>query len=281
MNLAILIAISRYDHAQDLPGCTQDAHNMRELLLACQKYDHILEITQKASASDIWQTLQAFVTEHRDKSVNEVMLYFSGHGYYQGDARFCGSDFQASQRHRTSVSNVEIDLLLRQLKPRVMVKVIDACQSGMPYIKGEQDAFKLALGRSVLPSFISMASSQCDQPSYVNIEGSDFTLKWIEAVLYTQAGPIYYSDIGAYLAEAFEGNADQTPFFVSQGHGREMLCVMNESLAKLRAPSTQSTAQTLGTQAHRRGRLSQHAPHGDKAMDLALKTDVLGRYAGL
>jgi len=281
MNLAILIAISRYDHAHDLPGCTQDARNMRQLLMACHKYDHILEITEKTRASDIWQSLLAFVAEHQDKNIDEVMLYFSGHGYYHGDARFCGSDFEASRRHSTSVSNAEIDLLLRQLKPRVMVKVIDACQSGMPYIKGEQGAFKLALSRSVLPSFISMASSQCDQPSYVNLEGSDFTLKWIEAVLCTQAGPIYYSDIGAYLAKAFEGNADQTPFFVSQGHGREMLCAMNEALARLRARSTQSTAQTLSTQAHRRVGLSQHAPHRDKAMDLALKTDVLGRYAGL
>lgn len=281
MNLAILIAISRYDHAHDLPGCTQDARNMRQLLVACHKYDHILEITEKTSASDLWQSLMAFVAEHQDKKIDEVMLYFSGHGYYQGDARFCGSDFESSRRHNTSVSNAEIDLLLRQLKPRVMVKVIDACQSGMPYIKGEQDAFKLALSRSVLPSFISMASSQCDQPSYVNLEGSDFTLKWIEAVVGTQAGPIYYSDIGAYLAKAFEGNADQTPFFVSQGHGREMLCVMNDALAKLRAPSAQSAAQALSAQAHRRVGLSQHAPHRDKAMDLALKTDVLGRHAGL
>ncbi len=281
MNLAILIAISRYDHAHDLPGCTQDARNMRQLLVACHKYDHILEITEKTSASDLWQSLMAFVAEHQDKKIEEVMLYFSGHGYYQGDARFCGSDFESSRRHSTSVSNAEIDLLLRQLKPRVMVKVIDACQSGMPYIKGEQDAFKLALSRSVLPSFISMASSQCDQPSYVNLEGSDFTLKWIEAVVGTQAGPIYYSDIGAYLAKAFEGNADQTPFFVSQGHGREMLCVMNDALAKLRAPSAQSTAQALSAQTHRRVGLSQHAPHRDKAMDLALKTDVLGRHAGL
>ena len=96
---------------------------VEKLLAKRDKYDHILEITEKTSASDLWQSLMAFVAEHQDKKIEEVMLYFSGHGYYQGDARFCGSDFESSRRHSTSVSNAEIDLLLRQLKPRVMVKV--------------------------------------------------------------------------------------------------------------------------------------------------------------
>lgn len=281
MNLAILIAISHYDHAQDLPGCALDALNMHQVLLACGKYDHMLVITEDTTSGAIWQSLQAFIAQHQQAGIEEVLLYFSGHGYYQGDARFCGSDFHPQRGLRTSVSNVEVDLLLRRLKPKVMVKIIDACQSGMPYIKGGPHAFKKALGRSVLPSFISMASSQCNQPSYVNLEGSDFTLRWIEAVLSHRAGPIYYSHIGAYLAKAFEGNTEQTPFFVSQGHGREMLCVMNDALATLKLRSTQGPPQTLSAQAHRRVGLAQHTAHGDKAMNLSLKTDVLGGYTGL
>jgi hypothetical protein len=281
MNLAILIAISHYEHAQDLPGCTLDAINMRQLLEACGKYDQILEITQHTQSFAIWHRLQEFIGQHLDAGIEEVLLYFSGHGYYQGDARFCGSNFHPKRGHSTSIGNLEVDLLLRKLKPRVMVKIIDACQSGMPYIKGKPHAFKQALGRSVLPSFISMASSQCDQPSYVNREGSDFTLRWIEAVLNQRPGPIYYSNIGAYLAKAFEGNTEQTPFFVSQGHGREMLCVMNDALAKLRLRSTQRTTQALGAQTHGRVGLSQDTPHGDKAMNLSFKTDVFGGHPGL
>jgi len=100
-------------------------------------------------------------------------------------------------------------------------------------------------------------------------------------VLSHRAGPIYYSHIGAYLAKAFEGNTEQTPFFVSQGHGREMLCVMNDALATLKLRSTQGPPQTLGAQAYRRVGLAQHTAHGDKAMNLSLKTDVLGGYTGL
>ena len=281
MNLAILIAVSQYDHAHDLPGCLQDARNMKQVLQACGKYNHILETPQAMQARDIWQALENFVTQHQGGDVEEVLLYFSGHGYYHGDARFCGTDFLSARAGMTSVGNLEIDLLLRTLKPRVMVKIIDACQSGMPYIKGGPNAFKQALGRSVLPSFISMASSQCDQASYVNHEGSDFTLKWIEAVLSARQGPIYYSEIGAYLAKAFEGNTAQTPFFVSQGHGREMLCVMNDALERLRRHSAQRASQALRAQAHRRVGFAQNPPHGDKAMDLTFKADVLGRHAGL
>lgn len=281
MNLAILIAISRYDHVHDLPGCRQDAVNMKQLLQACGKYECILEVTQGTQARQIWETLSQFVRKHLAQDIHEVMLYFSGHGYYRGDARFCGSDFQASQSQTTSIGNVEIDLLLRSLKPRVLVKIIDACQSGMPYIKGEKDSFKQALAHSVLPSFISMASSQCDQPSYVNQEGSDFTLQWIQAVLCQPSGPIYYSHIGSWLACAFEDNTAQTPFFVSQGHGREMLCEMNDALRKLRERSAQRPTKALRAKAHRRVGLAQNTPHGDKAMDLSFKTDVLGRHAGL
>jgi uncharacterized caspase-like protein len=281
MNLAILIAISRYDHVHDLPGCDQDARNMRQVLQACGKYDHILEITRETRSNEIWKSLQHFVRKHQRARIEEVLLYFSGHGYFQIDARFCGSEFHAMRGASTSIGNSEIDQLLRTLQPRVMVKIIDACQSGTPYIKGGPDAFKQALGRSVLPSFISMASSQCDQPSYVNPQGSDFTLQWIEAVLRTRSGPIYYSDIGSFLAKAFEDNTAQTPFFVSQGHGREFLCVMNDALARLRGPSAKCAAQALGAKAHRRGRLAQDPSHGDKSMDLPFKADVLGRHAGL
>lgn len=281
MNLAILIALSRYDHVHDLPGCQQDARNMKQLLQACGKYDHMLEIAQTTPTAQIWQSLRQFVHQHQRDAIHEVMFYFSGHGYFKEDARFCGSDFDATRAGATSIGNLDLDTLLRTLAPRVLVKVVDACQSGTPYIKGEQKAFKQALAHSLLPSFISMASSQCDQASYVQQEGSDFTLQWIQAVLSQPNGPIYYSEIGAYLARAFERNTAQTPFFVSQGHGREILCFMNDALRRLRDRSAQRPAKALRAQTHRRVGFAQHPSHGDEAMDLPFKTDVLRGHAGL
>ena len=45
-----------------------------------------------------------------------MFWYFTGHGLYYGDARFCGREFSAQLREATSISNQEVDDLLRLLK---------------------------------------------------------------------------------------------------------------------------------------------------------------------
>ena len=160
-------------------------------------------------------------------------MYFSGHGIFQNDALLCCSDFDHSRPSSTSISNSEIDDLLRSVGPKVAVKVIDACQSGSPYIKDAGAGFEKALTTSSLKSFICMASSRQDQSSYASVEASNFTKNWIDAALEKTVGNVLYRDIQAALADAFVSNPEQTPFFVQQGTGLELFSVVTDEMQKI------------------------------------------------
>jgi len=63
---------------------------------------------------------------------------------------------------------------------------------------------------------------------------SRFTSAFIEASLRRSDGPVYYTDIANTLRDGFLGDDDQTPFFVNQGSGRELLVDDSAKLAAVK-----------------------------------------------
>lgn len=236
MNIAILIGVSEYKTESDLPACLHDAENMTRLLISTKKYDDILTITKNTQASQLKDSIRGFFKKHQSESnIDEALIYFSGHGVYNSDAFLCCSDFSSDRPATTSISNSELDDLLRSVSPKVAVKIIDACQSGSPYIKDADGGFEKALKKSQLDSFICMASSRKDQYSYASSSTeSDFTSKWIEAATEKTEGTVLYRDIQAALADAFSADHDQTPFFVNQGTGLEVFSTVTEEMISFR-----------------------------------------------
>lgn len=246
MNVAILIGVSKYNTLPALPACDADASHMHCLLSATKKYDDICFLTTKTNAGQLKDSLREFFTKYQGStSINEVFVYFSGHGVYQSDALLCCSDFDHNRPATTSISNNELDDLLRSVGPKVAVKVIDACQSGSPYIKDAGGGFEKALKTSQLSSFICMASSRQDQFSYASNEASHFTKKWIDSALDKQSGGVLYRDIQAALADAFVSNPDQSPFFVNQGSGLELFASVTDEMQRLAAERNTPPSKTV------------------------------------
>lgn len=247
MNIAILIGISKYTSESALPACALDVDNLFQLLNATKKYDDIQCIKDRTDAAHVKDQLRAFFKKHQaSRPISEAFIYFSGHGIYNNDALLCCSDFDANRPATTSIGNSELDDLLRSVGPDVAVKVIDACQSGSPYIKDASAGFEKALGASKLDSFICMASSRLDQSSYASALESEFTSKWIAAALSKQDGAVYYRDILAFLADAFSASSNQTPYFVNQGTGLEIFADVNEDMRALGVRRTQSKEPDKG-----------------------------------
>ncbi len=241
MNIAIIIGISKYKSESQLPACSLDAESMRRLLVATRKYDDIQLVNDQTSANHVKDTLRQFFAKYQNGSgIEEALIYFSGHGVYSNDALLCCSDFDSSRPATTSISNSELDDLLRSVKPNVAVKVIDACQSGSPYIKDASAGFEKALSKSQLNSFICMASSRQDQSSYASASESFFTAKWIEAATEKSDGQVLYRDIQAALADSFASDPDQTPFFVNQGTGLEVFSNVTEEMRTYKSARTKS-----------------------------------------
>ena len=217
MNLAIIIGVSNYTHVSPLPGCAADVQHMRDLLIATGKYDNIVCINHQTRQRHIKSRLDKIVANYKSRSINELFVYFSGHGVFDEQALLCCSDYHPHRAHETSIENDYLDDVIRLLNPQLAVKVIDACQSGEPYIKSPNEAFKQSLNKRPLEAFICMASSRYDQVSMATAQGSTFTQRWIDAALCRSRGVIHYSDIQRYLALSFANDLRQQPYFVNQG----------------------------------------------------------------
>lgn len=243
MNLALLIGIDTYDRLPALPACANDLAIMHQTLKATNKYHHI-ELIANASAENAKEKLRNFFVSHNNaSSIEEIFVYFSGHGAFQDDALFCCADFDAKRAATTSISNAELDDLLRSASPKVAVKVIDACQSGAPYIKDVDNGFLKSIKTSRLSSFICMASSQHDQYSYASNLTSHFTAAWVDAALSKTTGSILYRDIQASLADTFSSSPGQTPFFVNQGSALEIFSMVTEEMVSLHAVRSSNPEQ--------------------------------------
>lgn len=243
MNLALLIGIDTYDRLPALPACANDLAIMHQTLKATSKY-HQIELIANASAGTAKEKLRNFFASHNNTSnIEEIFVYFSGHGAFQDDALFCCADFDAKRAATTSISNAELDDLLRSASPKVAVKVIDACQSGAPYIKDIDSGFLKSIKTSRLSSFICMASSQHDQYSYASNLTSHFTAAWVDAALSKTTGSILYRDIQASLADTFSSSPGQTPFFVNQGSALEIFSTVTEEMVSLHSVRSSNPEQ--------------------------------------
>lgn len=222
MNLAILIGVCDYDiKGGNLPGCKFDIEEMHSLLLATKKYHEILCIKENTRSSDVKQKLTAFIQKYENLlpgDINEIFFYFTGHGnFFAGEFHYLLSDFNQKQRNTTSLHNTEIDNLIKSLSPTLTVKVVDACHSGVSYIK-DNSAFEKYLHQQSqgFKFCYFLFSSGADQSSYQSKEMSYFTKSFIESVKNHPGVDIRYKDIMDYISDDFANDGAQTPFFIVQ-----------------------------------------------------------------
>ena len=248
-NLAIVLGNSTYQNLPPLPCCHDDLAAIRELLEATGKYSNIVPI-QNVPANEAKDTIRAAIRP--DKKIKELFFYFTGHGFQtQNDFYHCSSDFDQRNPNQTGLSLDDLHVLLRMAEADVVVKVIDACNSGRPLIKSDRGyVFPADKGFKMLVQFASCLDSQT---SLTGDPLSAFTQKFRDAALSKIDGPVYYMDIVASLRDYFEDNNSQTPFFIAQGTGREQFVNDAGCLSALRSrvysdhESRDSTAEELNT----------------------------------
>ena len=216
-NVAILVGNTDYEYLHDIPCCYDDVHAMKELLVATKKFGDI-KIIENAQGDDLKSAIRKLVGTY--PSVGEFFLYYTGHGYYKKDEfYFCTQNFDRRRPNETGLSNSELHTLLRQANAELVVKVIDACNSGTSLIKGEIEVH--AYDKSGFKNLIQISSCLESQNSLTGDPLSFFTEKFRNSTLRKKEGPIYYMDIINSLKDEFLQNDYQTPYFVSQVTGRE------------------------------------------------------------
>lgn len=237
MNVAILLSQSNYINANNLEACKNDLNAVKLVIEKSRKYDKVLVIDDSVkTASDANDKLVHFFTELRGAKVEEIFFYFSGHGSFDdNEFYYVWSNYESTKKRQTCLLNQEIDSYLKSLNADTIVKVVDACESGIPYLKGNNDVEKML--RTAKDSFKNcyfMFSSQNDEVSRADDKMSFFTKSFLNSLkIYPTGKGIRYSEIIHYVSDDFEKTKSQKPFFVTQGDFIDKFIVLNEDVLSI------------------------------------------------
>ncbi|WP_255260284.1 caspase family protein [Bacillus cereus] len=239
MKIAILIGVSEYKNIANLDACLRDVEVMHELLKQTKVYNEILCIKESVNSSQVKDRIIEFVKKYEgsEEEIDQVFFYFTGHGNTNSsDVYFLLSDYDSTKLKGTSLENSEVDSYLRLLSPKLAVKVIDACYSGIPYIKDDEQLLEKALKESArgkqLKDCYFMFSSQNNEPSHA--QGlSYFTESFVQAILDQEEDTtIRFKDITDRISDTFNSiyKEEQTPRFVNQASLTEDFCKITKEL---------------------------------------------------
>lgn len=242
MNIAILIGVSEYNNLQNLSACKNDVDIIHNILSKNEKYDDILFINSDTSSRNVKSKIIEFIGKYKDKDINEIFIYFSGHGYFDGEEfYYICSDYDKTRIKQTTFENREFDSYIKSLNPKLTIKVIDACQSGINYIKDINDIKDFFnKGENKFNNCYFMYSSNNNQASLASEKISHFTNEFINSLIHFKTD-IRYKDILDYLSDSFK-EKEQTPFFVVQADYTEIFISINEEIEKLLLENLKTTS---------------------------------------
>lgn len=239
MKVALLLGVSEYQNLKDLPACKTDISVMKQLLDLTGNYDDILPIESTEPSTVIKDKIANWLETLKNKELDEFFFYYTGHGdFSSNEFYFLLHDYDEDKRNTTTITNSDLDVWIKSLQSFLTVKVIDACHSGISYIKGDSKVFKKYLDESGnnFKNCIFMFSSHAHQYSYAeNI--SFFTKSFLDAVKLSQADTVRYLAIQQSIADDFTQNTDQTPYFVTQSPGTEIFTKMSDNIKNLIYPT--------------------------------------------
>lgn len=225
-NLAIIVGITNYEEtSMHLPGCANDVAIIDLVLRSGGKFEEIITIAS-ADSETLKSELANAINRFSQEDIGDLLFYFTGHGdYIDEDFVYQLRDYDESRIAQTSLSNTELDGLLRSLSPNVLIKIVDACNSGMPYIKDGSSVpnYLAEEMKSAFPKCYFFFSSQNDQKSYAEHDISNFTSAFARAISTSQSDTVRYKHVIDHISDSFSTQRKQIPQFVAQAAFTEIL----------------------------------------------------------
>ena len=250
-NVAILVGNTEYQSLSKLSCCHDDLIAMRELLEATEKFSNI-EVIENSDADSLKSRLRTAI--EANSTIGELFFYFSGHGWQHEDEFYhCATNFDQKRPNETGISINELHTMLRLANSELVIKVIDACNSGTLLVKSDGEF--ISHQKHQFNNLIQISSCLQSQNSFAGEPLSVFTEKFRSSVLRKKQGIVYYTDIINSLRDEFLPNNDQIPFFISQITGREQFVndakrmdALRKKLATETNPPIQSEGENVQNQ---------------------------------
>lgn len=191
---------------------------MELLVKATGKYDEIYTFKEDETRGDEFNAklMEIF---NKNKTVDEVFFYFSGHGHYDEEEFYYAlQDYNSQKRNQTSLTNTSLDAFIKSVNPNKVVKIVDSCNSGINYIKQDGLVEKhFDISKQKFNDCYFLFSSRTDQSSYAGEYFSDFTKCFIDSILNSKTNLVRYKNIIDYVSDCFANNSKQKPVFITQG----------------------------------------------------------------
>ncbi|MFJ9452186.1 caspase family protein [Herbaspirillum sp. NPDC101397] len=223
-NLAIILGVTNYQSPnRPLPACTNDVALIEALARRGGEFQDVV-VLQSRDAEAVKMELAEVIRRYEYDDIGHLFFYFTGHGEeVNGEFCYLLRNYDKSCAAQTSISNSDLDQMLLSLSPVLFVKVVDACYSGVAYIKDGSsrfDSYKDFI-KGKHPKIYFMASSEGDQRSYADVRGSDFTNAFARGVVSQSSELVRYKAIADFVTDAFENKGGQVPYFIVQGNQTE------------------------------------------------------------
>ncbi|WP_336028263.1 caspase family protein [Acinetobacter pittii] len=235
-NLAILIGVADYQYINKLSPCDRDVDLISNILDISGKYQDILLLDRSPISSIAKDQIAEFVRLHQEDDIDEIFIYYTGHGArIKDDFFYLFADFNEQRLEQTSLRNSEFDAMLKSLKPKLTVKVIDACQAGTEYIKSNQE-LQLIFDKSSKESFNKayfLFSSSSVESSVALQDFSVFTKSFAKSLLSVEGQNIRYRDVMAYISDDPNVKKHQTPLFIQQADNTEIFINISEEIIEV------------------------------------------------
>lgn len=220
-NIAILVGNSEYQNLSKLDFCKKDIDSMQTILKLSKKFE--VYIFENYQSEQLKSKLSKIIRQLEKSEINELLFYYTGHGAFKEQFYYLPINFTDKQFETTSLSNDELDNMLKSLNTEMVIKIIDACQSGQQYIKDATHDIKKTLEKHSFKKCHFFFSSMNNQSSMGDDKGSYFTNAIVESILTHKTDSIRYIDIQSYVADYFSSRSEsQTPFFVNQSNATEI-----------------------------------------------------------
>lgn len=233
-NLAILIGVVDYQYLTALPPCGRDVDLIFNILNISEKYQDILLLNNSPISTNAKVQIAEFIRAHQGTEIDEIFIYYTGHGTRKNDDFFyLFADFNEQRLEQTSLRNSEFDSMLKSLQPKLTVKVIDACQAGTEYIKSNQE-LQLIFDKSSKESFNKayfLFSSSSLESSMALQDYSVFTKSFAHSIINFKEKSIRFRDIMAYISDDPEVKKHQTPLFIQQADNTEIFLNLTEEIS--------------------------------------------------
>jgi len=216
-NWLLVVAIDAYQHCARLRNCVHDAQKIIGVLQKKYQFDHVLELYNEAATKTNIVAQLNQLSEKINKDVDNLVLYFSGHGETEGEDD--GDDEQIGylipvEAQRGDESQYIPHLFLRSKLNRIRTwhtfVIIDACFAGSFFynVRSEKRS-----GSEQLPSRWGISSSNSHEVALDGAPGdhSPFATCLL-AALEANTAPLGIHGLAAEVENRMQAqHARQTP----------------------------------------------------------------------